>query len=717
MILSINELIQFHKDIEIPRTERILWVDEGNIIAFTINISSEEALPTLRKVRELLEGLTSGEITRIDKDPHIRLVTDDDLDDKRKAIRDKAWGIVCMIADKENEPAIYYREQRGSLIRQAMDAFDVSKNMVYKYLRRYWQRGKNKTALIPDYDNSGGRGKEKAVGQKKRGRPRKHPELQGLGINVDDATKRIFRIAISQYYHNEKENALTVAYDFMIKDFYTGVGNAIKDSEVLPSFEQFKYWYEKERDSKKALIARKGEKKYKLQHRPVLGRSDSETIGPGSMYQIDATIGDIYLVSRYNRNWIIGRPIIYVVIDVFSRMITGIYVGLEGPSWVGAMMALANAAADKTTFCDEYGISITEEMWPCRYLPQTILADRGEMESKNVDKFIESLNIKVQNTPPYRADWKGIVEQYFRTINTKVKPLVPGFIDVDFRQRGGNDYRYDAKLDIYQFTQIIIKCVLHHNNENWMANYNKDEMMIADEVKPIPIELWKWGVANRSGILRTYHEDIIKLNLMPVDKATVTAKGIKYKKMLYSCDKAIQEMWFEKARNNTTWKVDISYDPRNLDFIYIRTPDGRSFDKCYMLDKNLYANKTYDEISYLMEYEKYEEKIQLTNITQSKVDLISDIDKIVKEAENMTNSQQDKSISKTAKVKNIRQNRKSEKEQNRPQEAFELEKSQMRNSNDNVILMVAEQEEDYNTADDIEFLLKKQEERLYGKDK
>ncbi|MEA4961583.1 hypothetical protein [Lutispora sp.] len=307
---------------------------------------------------------------------------------------------------------------------------------------------------------------------------------------------------------------------------------------------------EKEKNIQKALIARKGEKKYKLQHRAVLGKSDAETIGPGSMYQIDATIGDVYLVSRYNRNWIIGRPVIYAVIDVFSRMITGLYVGLEGPSWVGAMMALANAAMDKVNFCAEYGISISDEMWPCNYIPQTILADRGEIESKNIDRLIETLHVKVQNTPPYRADWKGIVEQYFRTINTKVKPLVPGFIDVDFRQRGGNDYRYDAKLDIFQFTQIIIKCVLHHN-ENWLSSYNKDELMVADEVNPIPMKLWKWGVANRSGILRSYHEDIIKLNLMPVDKAMVTAKGIKYKKMFYSCDKAIQEMWFEKARNST----------------------------------------------------------------------------------------------------------------------------------------------------------------------
>uniref|UniRef100_UPI001EF29BAA hypothetical protein n=1 Tax=Acidithiobacillus ferrooxidans TaxID=920 RepID=UPI001EF29BAA len=58
--------------------------------------------------------------------------------------------------------------------------------------------------------------------------------------------------------------------------------------------------------------------------------------------------------------------VVYVVIDALSRMITGLYVGLEGPSWLGAMMALANAASDKKAFCRKYGISISDEDWPCK---------------------------------------------------------------------------------------------------------------------------------------------------------------------------------------------------------------------------------------------------------------------------------------------------------------------------------------------------------------
>ena len=55
-------------------------------------------------------------------------------------------------------------------------------------------------------------------------------------------------------------------------------------------------------------------------------------------------------------NKVIGRPVIYAVIDVYSRIVTGLYVGLEGPSWIGAMMALDNMVADKVHFVNSMGL-------------------------------------------------------------------------------------------------------------------------------------------------------------------------------------------------------------------------------------------------------------------------------------------------------------------------------------------------------------------------
>lgn len=725
MFISVNELISFKDKEGIERIERILWIDENSILLFTIDIFSEAALPIIRRGKEIMEGLETGEIIKVKDDPYLKVVIEDILSLKDKGIRDKAWDIINEIATSEHEPDIFYKNKRGVLIKQAMEVHKTSKGMIYKYLKRYWQRGKTKNTLLPDYENSGGIGKEKSVSDKKRGRPRKNPNVNGIGINIDEATMKIFRIAINRYYLTERENTLTVAYTLMLKDFFTeeytyqkGVKTPILiPEEQRPTFEQFKYWYGKEMNIKNSIVKRKGSKKYELLHRAVLGRSDTDVFGPGSRYQIDATVGNFYLVSRYNRDWIIGKPVIYAVIDVFSRMVTGIYVGLEGPSWLGAMMALVNTATDKVKYCKEYDIDILEEEWPCYHMPEAILGDRGEMESRMVEGLINSLQVKIENTPPFRADWKGIIEQHFDTIDENVKPFVPGHVDTSFRERGTRDYRLDAKLDIFQFTQLMIRCALYYNNSHNMSYFVRNEDMIADDVKPVSIDLWNWGIKNRSGRLRTFSEDIVKLNLMPREIVTITEKGIKLKQFYYSCEKAIKEMWFEKARNRGSWKLQISYDPRNMNYIYIRSIDGRSYEKCFLLEsQQRYFNKTMDEIIYLLESEKLNKKVNANIVMQSKTNLINEIQDIVKKAEKMTDDVKNPFESKAGRLGKIKENRKEEKMKNREKEAFILgEEKQELESKVIEIDDSTDISESLEFPDDFELLRRKQKERLNGR--
>lgn len=723
-LIFINDLIKWNEADGSEHIERVLWIDPDNMIAYMIDINTTKGFPFARNVKDIIADLIEGYAIKLSDDPHQRLINEDEISEKDLSIRDKAWMIIADIVDVANEPSIYKREERGTLVSKEVERHEVSYPTVYKYLRKYWQRGKNKNALLPDYYNSGGKGKARKPGEKKLGRPRKNIEITGHGINVDEDTKKIFRIAYRKYYDTPKENFLTTAYDNMIKEFYTedyvfddGVLKPVIISTArIPTLYQFRYWYEQEQNIENSLRKRKGNKKFELEHRAVTGRSDSNILGPGSQFQIDATVADVYLVSRYNRKWIIGRPVVYAVIDCFSRMVCGIYVGLEGPSWIGAAMALANAFSDKVSYCSEYGITIDTEDWPCYHVPQAILGDRGEMISKHADSLANGLGIRIENAPPYRADWKGIVEQYFHTLNIAVKPFVPGHIDTDFRERGSKDYRLDAKLDIYQFTKLIIKCALYHNNEHWMDNYETDEMMIGDDIEPIPHKLWDYGITNRSGRLRTFSKDLVLLNLMPSGKATVTKKGIKYKNMYYSCERAVKEMWFETARNKQSWKEIIAYDPRNMDYIYIKTDNNRNFEKCYLLDKRRYENKTIDEIEYLEAYENLNKRKSEGKLLQSKVDLVSEFESIVKEAEDMTNSTSNH-ISNSSKIKNIRKHRSEEKELNRLEESFEIGKidSAASDKQGEVIEFSEQVKKTENQINNIEYLRRKQKERMHGK--
>src|SRR5258708_34001474 len=107
-------------------------------------------------------------------------------------------------------------------------------------------------------------------------------------------------------------------------------------------------------------MGREGMGAYNLRSRAAIGSLRSAIPGPGYLYEIDATVADVYLVSAFNRRRIIGRAVIYVVIDVFSNLIVGVSVSFEGPIWIGAMLALENMALDKVSFCNENGIDIEE---------------------------------------------------------------------------------------------------------------------------------------------------------------------------------------------------------------------------------------------------------------------------------------------------------------------------------------------------------------------
>jgi hypothetical protein len=232
--------------------------------------------------------------------------------------------------------------------------------------------------------------------------------------------------------------------------------------------------------------------------------------------------------------------------------------------------------------------------------------------------------------------------------------------------------------------------------------------MIADGVEPIPKLIWEWGIANRTGRLRTVNEDLLKLNLLPNDKATITQHGIKFRGILFGSKISVKERWFEKARNNGAWKVDISYDPRDMSYIYIKYEDGRKFDKCFLLEhQSRYIEKSIEEVTYLLEYEKMQAKASKKVELQNKINLLEDIENIIEQAKDDTKNEVEEGIGKKRRIQNIRGNRNFEKQQERKQNIIEIRPEEPK---------IVIEEKSYGDAeqDMVELLVKAQKE---GKDR
>ncbi len=658
---------------------RIIAISKEGTRLHYVTLYTHLSMPTSYQIDTFLDELNQGIVIKV-PDPYFKRVEEDKLSAVSKESRDFDWNIVSKYWEEEKEK-ILLKATRSTCFKKIAAENTQSISRVKRLFTRFWQRGMNKNAMLSDYANSGGKGKDRALSENKVGRPRK-ADYEGNsieGINITGEVKELFKNGIDRYYRTKQQASLIEVYHAILKDFFSSqyrdngeIKYQIWDKERIPTYGQFYYWFKKLDEPLKNIIERKGIKAYELKHRPILSNSTIETIGPGTRFQVDATIADIYVVSKLDRNRIIGRPIVYAIIDVFSRLVTGIYVGLEGPSWIGAMMTLDNMVADKVTFCKEYDIAIEEYQWPSRHLPEIILADRGEFEGYSVESLINNLGIAIENTPPYRGDLKGIIERSFRTVNTKLKHKTPGAIMKEFRQRGDRDYRLDATLTLEEFTKIYIQLVIHHNNTP-VAKYPMEKEMLAEGITPIPTLLWKWGIENKKGSLRTIEREVMRLNVLPKANASVSRAGIKFKNLMYGSQKAIEEQWFinQKVRS-----VEIVYDPRNINTIYIPEEDGKSYEICYLLEGSLqYKDVILEELIFMQELQAELMEKQKQQQLQNNVDLDKEIEAIVKQAQKeKSNATTLYDQSKTKKLRSIKQNRAVEKELNKVSEAFEIVK-------------------------------------------
>jgi hypothetical protein len=695
MTLCVNQIIEWldPEDVSsISAVERILWINAAASQIATIELTERRVLPRLRPYDEILSALDTGAARLAAVAPSAeRLRPEQEIPESHRRRRDEAWELIAPLVANGAPEVMLSRKRRGKMIAEIAARSGRNKSSIYGLLERYWKGGGSKNALLPNFDRCGGRGKRRLAdsprGGPKRGSPKKYSGAGGQseGINITAEIERRFERGIKRFYETSDRLSLSQAFQRTLETFFhrgfTIINGAptpiLPPADELPTERQFRYWYERAyRDLRREKIARHGEREYQLRHREVLGDSTQMAFGPGSLYQIDATPADIYLVSSLDRTRIIGRPVIYVCIDVFSRMITGLCLTLEGPSWVGAMLALDNVLSDKVAFCAEYGITIQEEDWPCHHLPEGLLADRGEFEGYQADHLVNALNVRVSNTPPYRADWKGIIERHFRIANERVIHFTPGAV-CHPRVRGGADYRLDAALTLDEFRWLLICYALDHNRNHYLPWYRKDEWLIADEVERYPLELWNWGLRNRAGRLRTAPRDLARLHLLPRKNATVTYRGIHLERDLYyTCDLAQREGWFARARARGAWKVEISYDPRAIETIYLHLDGGARLESCRLVEASrAFRGRDWHEVMDYFAREKQREVAARSRSQQSQAALNAQQGRIVSAAMEKTDAARAGVgyQSKRARTAGIRDHRREEQQQEREQQAWRLD--------------------------------------------
>lgn len=530
--------------------------------------------------------------TSLQTDDYTVFIVEEDISEKRLRERDHRLALIQPLME---DACIYDKYLRNTLVQEILAQNSITRRTLLLYLWKYWVY-QSKNALLPQERTT-----------KKR-----------LALTQDEKT---FRWALNKFFYTPQRQSLQTAYKMMLQAKYCDAHGRLLP--LYPTFWQFRYYYRQHHDPINETISRQGIKAYQRNHRPITGSvcNYATTIGT---FMTDATVADIYLVSRLTRQPI-GRPIIYTMVDAYSRLITGVYVGLESGQYALRLL-LQNTVANKVIYCQRHGIEITAEDWPSHHLPSKIMTDRGsEFLSGPLENLCESYHVEIENLPAYRPDLKGIVEKLFDLIQSAYKPLLKGkgVVEPDAQERGAPDYRRQGTLDLQQFTGIVLHCVLFLNAKVVQSSFLRTPEMLAEDIPPIAASIWRFCVDKLDCPVRSVDSRQLAYALLPRIEGKITRRGLEVFHLRFS--NSYFKKRFVSAGLHGRELVQVAYDPDCMDCVWLY--ESGTYTAFDLVHKN-YLGKSLSEILDAQRREKATYCDWTAQELQAQLDLMSDITNI-----------------------------------------------------------------------------------------
>ena len=208
-MISINSV---YKYVDLEDGERIRIIEIQEEYVYFVNIDSNTSMPYREYLIAIEEEIECEKLIKI-SDPFIVIVKDDELTEIQKNMRDNEWGFIEKYWGKYKED-ILEKTNRTKALKNISIESGININKVKRIFSRFWQRGMNRNALLPDYLKCGGKGKEKKLNNIKTGKPRKTDYYGNLvkGINITDEVKKQFNYVIDKYYRRKNKGCIKITF-------------------------------------------------------------------------------------------------------------------------------------------------------------------------------------------------------------------------------------------------------------------------------------------------------------------------------------------------------------------------------------------------------------------------------------------------------------------------------------------------------------------------
>ena len=502
-----------------------------------IDIDAAKAMPFQIGEDEINHELENQDIVQIE-DPWLEVIHRQYDEHHPYIIRkNKNYELIREIV---THPRFYNDKIRGAVVQIILSKNCVAKSTLYRYSRRYWQRGQTANALLPDYKNCGAPGKKKMQKGKPRGRLVKispvpgeqtSNELESMMHSSIMSTVLSGRYRVDKGGKKKKIHEIGCAYAELLLRYCDG--DISKLDERKPSLAMLKSYYYKEYSSERRANAAHGEKYFQANTRLLTSTVRKELIGPGQSYTIDSTPFDVGVANK--DRFPLARPTLYCVTDDFSSAIVGVLLILTPPSYFNVVNCMTVAVGSKVDLCQKFGLTISSSEWPMEGLPRAFFADLGsDFKTSNIEALAHYHNVAMKNSGAGQPDKRGGGEKSFDRIHREVRGLVPGVVSQYLSKKAGGQYSQDDyTLVLKELNKILLKAVITLNNkplEKWDGDADFPSILATT-----PLNIWKWGIANRTGRLQAVNKEYFWFSMLKQEYATVSTNILKIGEIQFVC--------------------------------------------------------------------------------------------------------------------------------------------------------------------------------------
>lgn len=466
-------------------------------------------------------------------------------------------------------------KKKKPIIKSFIQNSHMGKTQIWDVIRKYLQSGFQNSSLMDQryfrkvsneytYKNKPGR------------KPKDATINKGKRITAED-TKN-FKKYLKRFMSHEVKS-IQNAYDDMCGDCYM---EYVNDNGVYierlrkdrPTYTQFYYYIRKNTTEQERKEAKKTIGVVRNDSRVHIGTVMDGIRGPAHKVEMDAQEMDVSIVSEEYPEICVGRPILYIMIDVFSQLILAFSIALDNNSIVGCTNCFFNLIEDKEELLRKYcqtSIDFKEEysindIWPTGIRPAVIKMDRGsDFISDEVTRIAGELDIDLEHVTPRSGSLKPLVENFFKNINRQLVDLLEtkGLI----RKVYDSKHHEQSCLDINDVRALVLNHIFYHNT-HVLEQYQPSPDMKRQKLILTPANIWKYGCENFSNPMRLPSRDEFIYKILTPEKATVSKLGIKYQGMRYfnSDDETLNELMFHQQLKEK--RMDIRTDPRDMGHIY-----------------------------------------------------------------------------------------------------------------------------------------------------